>query len=98
MFVTKVYAKEQERTGNAYDNFRLARVKERQSFTCNAPVRVYLVQTNNLKELLQYKRDIRKKFILDCLHIPDTHMESVSLAKLVFSNTLLNLLSDAKIE
>ena len=52
-FITKVYAKEQDRTGNAADNYRLARIKERQSFTHQAPIRIYLVQTNNLEQLLE---------------------------------------------
>lgn len=92
-FIAAVYAIEQARIGHKQDVFKLARSKERQAFKGSNIVNVYLVETDDIEELLEYKRQLRTKYKLNFLHIPDTHKEAEALAALVFSDKQINKLN-----
>ena len=84
--------------GNEFNNFLGFRNKHALCFTNASPLKVYLVDFDCLQRSVNTKKEIRNLYKIGnhCVHINDTHDETVRLAKTVFNNNSLHHLNNSK--
>jgi len=85
--------------GNYKNNFPGARLKARECFRSNEPLRLFVVETDNNDALKQVKQEIRDIYGIGnhSIHISDTHEESLRIARLLLNSNGVHFLNNAKI-
>jgi len=83
--------------GSWNNNFQGARQKAALCFTRSGPVRVYVLETDQIHRVNEAKRQIRDLFKIEnhSIHINDTHAETVRLAQVFFNTNSIHFLNHA---
>ena len=98
-FMRQMYYGE-EWAGSWHNNFAGFRDKARLCFTDNSPVRIYLVEFNNIDVVQEVKLQIRNLFKIGnhSVHINDTYEETIRLARVVFNENSIHFMNNSKLE
>ncbi len=97
MLVRQVYARQEKRTGDWDDNFQGARNKMNMSFLAGTKVRAYLIDNADHEVVKTFKKELRKKYRYNFVHVNDIHEETVSMAQIVFSDATIAFFNSCKI-
>ncbi len=86
--------------GNWKNGFLGARQKASLCFTQNNPMRIYLIECDQLDDVMQAKNKIRNIFKIGkhSVHINDHHEETLRLAKVFFNQNSIHFLNHARPE
>jgi hypothetical protein len=83
--------------GSVNNGFKGAQRKASKCFAHEGPVRVYLVQTGDPKNLVNAKKKIRDLFGIEnhSIHINDTFEDTIHIARLLFNKNSIDFLNRA---
>ena len=81
--------------GNWHNNFCGARSKMSQCFTTELPLRIFLIEADNIDQTRILKENIRKYYGLGnhSVHINDTHSETLKTAGYMFNKNSIHFLN-----
>jgi len=96
--ILQIYSKEKW-LGNLSNNFIGAINKMESCFKHNSPVRVFVLETDNLNNVNKAKEEIRNLFGIGnhSVHISDKHEQTIRLAQLFFNDNSIHFLNNMEI-
>ncbi len=90
----------EEWAGNVHNNYQGFRDKAGLCFTNDNPLRVYLVEFDNVNVAVDVKSKIRDIYKISnhSVHINDTHEETVRLARVLLNQNSIHYMNNAKLQ
>ncbi len=94
--IKQVYS-DQEWLGNWKNNFRGAKRKMMNCFINSEPLKVFLIESKNLENIIKTKEEIRKIFKIGnhSIHINDHQEETIKLAQIFFNNNSIHFINNS---
>ncbi len=93
-FIKQIYSNESW-LGNWENNFAGAFYKAKECFKYQYPLRLFLLESENLENIVIAKNEIRNLFGIGnhSIHINDTHEETIKLSQILLNNNSIHFLN-----